>query len=218
MSRFILFVLVVGIAALMVTGVLQVSFDADSLGEAPTRLLTMVTSRRAIEDVRASTVRTKRSAEQWAIKDSEHRLEIAVDYVATDAERLADMAEALEQSDPEALLPQAELLIKSIDRVGDLLSEVPAGVVVSTREDLNNALQGTHASLAVLQQIGEEHAEQREDFAQVSSVLAWHLGELDPDGDGLRSTVAGDSDEAARDEGDAENETEDNEGDIPLSF
>src|SRR3989338_6531699 len=105
-----LLVLFVGaiIVVLFLTGVVEVKFNADKTGEVPKLAGSLLKEKSKIERGRTVSVGLKRKVELFIVQDKEKRLVLSLLYVKTDAKRLKTLID--KKADPQALLPQAELL------------------------------------------------------------------------------------------------------------
>lgn len=213
--KILIFLLVVAIGLGILGGVIEVKYNQEELAAVLPNMIGAVTDAGTYESVRARGVGYKRQAEQWLVKDVDQKLQLAFQYVVQDTERLNEVLEKKSES-PEAVLPQAELLIKSIDRIGDLLVEAPAATVASAQKNTAVMLGDARGALSHLQDLEQNNPDSASSFAQVNSVLEWHIGEFDKSvTDGI-SAVAGDRDDKTEGKVDEEGASADEE--IPLEF
>lgn len=170
--------LLASLAALLYGGVLEVKVHPGRLGELPARLAALTKNKAAIEQGRAVITQLKRRGERLLIQDKEKQLELAVLNVQHDAERLQELA-ASTPGDPAKLLPQAKLLMSSIDAVRVQAQDAPAKAISALKQPSIKAFQSAHEALGSLQELHTEYQALRDEFGRLTGVLAEHIGQLE---------------------------------------
>lgn len=207
--RWGLLILVVG--ALIVGGVVEITFHPEELANVPGRVIGAATSGAVREQVRGRVVAWKRTGEQWIIGDEEKKLQLAIGYIETDAERLTELAETGSDS-ADSILPQAELLVASIERSGQLTDSVSVEVLAEARDKTKAALRAAATALEHLKGLKEELYSLNERFAAVTDELENQVGAIRlADEPEQAAAVAGAKD------GEASSKESKNE-EIPLEF
>lgn len=174
MLRSSLFFGIVVAVILIATGVLEVKFHPDRLVDIPGRLTTIVQDGDFVERGRAQAVWWKRLAEQRLVGDDARRLELAWLYVKTDAERLKTMLEKY-QDQPEKLLPQASLLVKSLELGRTREHGLSSEKLQQLSHKKEEALAVVSEIAGGLQNSQNKQAVIQEKFGQVTSALSGWL-------------------------------------------
>ena len=212
MSLFRWGIIILVVGALLVGGVVEVTFHPDQLANVPGRVLDTATSGAVREQVRGKVVSWKRVGEQWIIGDEEKKLQLAIGYIESDAERLTELAETGSDS-ADSILPQAELLVSSIERSSTLTNSVSVEVLADARDETKASLRAAASALGQLRSLKEELFSLNERFAAVTDQLEGQVGDIrladEPDKEGA---VAGTSDGEVTEEAASQSE------EIPLEF
>lgn len=178
MSKITGLLLLAGIAALVYGGVLEVKVHPGRLGELPARLSALTRNKASIEQGRTFVTQLKRRGERLVFQDKEKRLELSVLNVQRDAERLQELA-ARSPGDPAKLLPQAKLLISSIDAVRVSAQDTPVEAISALKQPSIAAFQAAHEALGSLKELHTDYQALREEFRRLTGVLAEHIGQLE---------------------------------------
>lgn len=161
------------IGGLILGDVVEVSVHRERLGGLPARLSAHVSDAGTWEQMRALGIDLKRRGEQALASDERRKMELALLYVKTDAERLAALIEKKGEAD--AIAPQAKLLVKSLERARQAGGTVAIDVVADVRDQSREAFGLARASLEHLQTLGEEYASAREQLRAVAAALTEQL-------------------------------------------
>lgn len=165
---------VVGIG--VVGGVIEVKFHPDQLAALPGRLTRIVQDKAWFDRGLILGINLKRKAEFWLIRDEDQRLELAIDYVEKDAERVDKL---LEEKQPlDAIVPSAEMLMMSVERAGEAIIAARADSLADWQEETKVAFA---AAGATAQRLKEAHADYQalgEKFAAAVTKLEEHVGSL----------------------------------------
>lgn len=140
---------VLGVLALVIGGVVEIKLHPEQLLQVPARVQHVVTDPTIRETVLVQAVRGKRWAEQWILKDEAKQREVARQNVITDAKRLRDVGEKYGLSQPSAVVPQADLLRASITRV-EKLEGATALIEVAQAADLKATLEAARTWVTAL--------------------------------------------------------------------
>ena len=192
MKRLLQITGILAIAALLIGGVLEVRIHPDRLAQVPARVTAIVTDKATQESMKVRFTNIKRSAEQWIIKDDAKKMELAIAYINTDATKTSQLISE-QQGNPATVVPQAELLVASIERAAELAGSIPADQLAEASSDTKNAFQNAQAALTELQQTQAEYEALQQRFATVTDELQQHIGQLSTE----EGEVAGTSDNGA---------------------
>lgn len=192
MSKITYLLLLAGVAALLYGGVLEVKVHPGRLGELPAKLAALAKNKAAVEQGKVLVTQLKRRGEKLLIQDKKKRLELAVLYVQQDAKHLQELA-ARPSEDPAKLLPQAKLLMSSIDAVRVMAQDAPAEAISTLKQPSIEAFQAAQHALASLKDLHTEYQALRDEFARLTGVLEEHIGKLDlPDKQGATAGATAD--------------------------
>jgi len=221
MFRLLKYGVIIAIVVLVLGGVLEIDLHTDRLKDVPSQITQVSRSRTSLEYVRSWAVQTKRSTELWIIRDDDQELALAIDYIVNDSTRLVAMAED-DVRDPGILLPQAELLVGSIDQASEVIAQASVSSVADAQEDARDALDSAALALIELQQIEAEQEADYENFKDTTEALAKHINAIELDAVDLElhdiGEVAGSTDSAEAEEGEEDQSEEVDEDGIPLQF
>lgn len=211
-------VLVIGaIAALIVSGVLEVKIHPDKIAGISKNTLGLFKDQSMIEKSRAFFVKIKRRGEQFIIRDKEKRLELALLYVEKDAERLNTLIK--EDKEASYLLPSSQSLIASLNLVRSTAEEAPVEVVASLKDKSQKAFSSAQETLGELKDIHEQYEAIQEEFTRLTESLEKQIGELNINEDDNASEEESGDKEEGSDEPDESIETEESTKEkIPLKF
>lgn len=155
---------------------------------------TIVKEKATYEQGRAYTVGLKRRVESFVVRDKEKRLVLSLLYVRTDAARLQKLIDS--GNSPAALLPQAQLLVSSIDQVRANAEKAPVKVVARMRKDSAQTFAAAQQALSGLQEQREEYNSIHKEFSRLTGSLEQQIGDLDPEEEEEKEeSVAGTKDE-----------------------
>jgi len=214
MSKLLLLFIAAFIAVLLLTGIVEVKFQPQKYIDIPGIASTVIKEKTTVEKGRAYLVNVKRKAELFIVQDKEKRLVLSLLYVKTDAERLKELIS--KNISAPALLPQAELLVTSIDLVRKNAEKAPVEVVADMKNESTKSFTLAQQALSGLQDQYEQFEEIHSEFTRLTESLEDQIGQL-----GLESTesdVAGVK--ANEDDSNSSENNEDSSPDksIPLKF
>lgn len=178
MSKLTLLMLAAAAAALYLGGVLEIKVHVERLSLLPSRLAALAQNKAAIEQGRMYLTQLKRRGERLLIQDKKKRLELAVLIVQQDADRLQELALG-NAADPAKLLPQAKLLLSSIDAVRVSAQDAPVTAVASLKQPSLKAFQAAHEALGSLKDLHREYQGMQAEFERLTGVLEEHIGKLE---------------------------------------
>ncbi|MBI4021986.1 MAG: hypothetical protein HY372_01380 [Candidatus Andersenbacteria bacterium] len=178
MSKLTVLVLGAAVAALIYGGVFEIKIHLDRLSLLPSRLAALAKNKAAIEQGRVYLTQLKRRGEQLLIQDKKKRLELAVLNVQQDADRLQDLA-ADTASHPSKLLPQARLLLSSIDAVRDSAENAPVEAVATLKQRSLDAFQAAHKALGSLKELHSDYQALQAEFGRLTGMLEQQIGKLE---------------------------------------
>ncbi len=169
---------VVGVLAiLIVSGVVEVRIHPDRIANVPAALTAATKDQTLVERGRRQLIALKRSGEQLIVRDQAKRLELAILYVKEDAKRLQSLLTA-HKDNSRYLLPQAELLLASIEQVRTQAQEAPVKVVADLKEESREAFTLAYQAYADIKELREEYAALQKEFARLTSSLEEQIGAL----------------------------------------
>jgi hypothetical protein len=163
----VMLVLIVGIA--IIGGVLEIKIHPDQLAAAPGRVLGFVTDKGTIEKARTLGVKLKRQTEQAVTKDDTQKFTLALGYMQSDADRLQDLTD--EGGEAETVVPQAQLLSESVERVRSQGEKVSVDTLTSQHDISREAFAKAQASLARLDELRSAHADLQAQFERITTAL-----------------------------------------------
>ena len=181
------------VAILVIGGVLEVKVHPEQLSQVPGRVMTFVGKPETASMARALVTDLKRRGEQLIIRDEAKRTELALLYVEQDAKRLDELTKE-ETTGAEVVLPQAELLQKSMLRLQAQLDKAPVDTLVTLRTKSRETLETAQHVLGTLEKQRERYAVLQERFATVTEAIKASLAALGKSGG--EAEVAGTRDEA----------------------
>lgn len=184
---------VIAIVAAVIGDVIEVKVNPENLSSIPNKASSLFKDKSTLEKTRIYAVRLKRKGEQYVIRDREKRLEMTLLYVSTDASRLRELL-----NDPkgrsETFLPQAELLIDSLEQVRTRAEEAPVEVVASLKQESIKSFKSAQRALGQLKELHEDYANVQKEFARLTESLERQIGDLDLE-EQSEGSVAGTKDE-----------------------
>jgi hypothetical protein len=216
MSKLMLLFIAAFIAVLLLTGILEIKFQPQKYIDIPNIANSVVKEKTTVEKGRAYMVGVKRKVELFVIQDKEKRLVLSLLYVKTDAERLKELIE--KQTTAPALLPQAELLVNSIDLVRKNAEKAPVEVVADMKSESAKSFTLAQEALGSLQDQYEQFEKIHSEFNRLTKSLEDQIGQLGLEDSPSQEDVAGTQDEKtnASSEDDATKTQKD--ATIPLKF
>ncbi len=170
-----------GIAAMIYGGAIEVKVRPEKVFDLPGKAASIFQDRTALEKGRAYAVRLKRRGEMFVFREEDKRLQVALENVSNDADRLRELLSSSGDK-PEALLPQAELLIDSLQRVRQLAEEAPVKTVASLKEKSEQSFGAARQALGQLQELHQEYESVQKEFVRLTQSLEEQIGEFDFDG------------------------------------
>ena len=198
MSKIFLLFIAALVSVLFLTGIVEVQFHPQKYVDIPEIANNIISEKTTLEKGRTYTVSIKRKAELFIVQDKEKKLVLSLLDVKTDAERLKELINR-EVTAP-ALLPQAELLVSSIDLVRKNAEKAPVEVVASLKEESSKSFSIAQEALSGLQGQYEQFATIHAEFTRLTESLESQIGQLGLNANQPASdqpeTVAGAVDEA----------------------
>jgi hypothetical protein len=188
MSKIFLLLVIAAGAILIMNGVVEVSFHPDRLSSVSTSLTDVTKGGFAPERGKILLLRTNRSLQHLFIHDREKRLELAVANVSQDADRLSETIDK-GVTDANVLMPQAEILLNSIEQVRKAAEEAPVDTVASLKQESAESFAKAQQALNKLQALRTEYAAIEEEFKALTTALEGQVGTL-----GLEDQPAAESD------------------------
>lgn len=178
MIKLLLFILVAVALIGMATGVLEVRVHQDRLSQVPSLLRNAIGNRSLVEQGRSYAVWLKRTGEQLIISDPNKKMDVALLYVRIDAARL-DKLLAEHAAEPAVVIPQAKLLLQSLERVRSLTAEATPDSVVGLEQEAKETLASAAAVLSKLQVVKEAYEKLAVQFAGLVERIQQQLTTLD---------------------------------------
>jgi|GEM_PF-6176437 hypothetical protein len=217
MSKILMLFIAAFVSVLLLTGIVELKFQPQKYVDVPEIASSLIKEKTSIEKGRAYAVGAKRKVELFVIQDKEKRLVLSLLYVKTDAQRLKELIE--KEITAPALLPQAEMLVKSIDLVRTNAEKAPVEVVADMKVESTKSFTLAQEALGNLQEQYEEFEVIHTEFNRLTKSLEDQIGQLGLDVKESSEEVAGVKDEQTDDSSDAVEEKEES-GDekIPLKF
>jgi len=214
MFRLLKWGIILGIvAALVVGGVLEITVHPEAAASLPQQITGLVGGASGAESTRAWLTGVKRKGEQWIIQDDSQKLSIATGYIASDADRLLGLMQD-KPADASTVLPQAELLLKSIEQARDVIETAEVGAIAEAREDAHSALVAASQALDRLKELEAEQEALHERFNRTTSALTERIGVLDSPDDKEQEEVNEEDRSPVKEEEAEEGEA----ASIPLEF
>lgn len=215
MSKLLILFILAFASVLLLTGIVEVKFQPQKYINVPEIADSLIKEKTSVEKGRAYVVGAKRKVELFVIQDKEKRLVLSLVYVKTDAERLKELIE--KKITAPAILPQAEMLVKSIDLVRKNAEKAPVEVVADMKMESTKSFKLAQEALGNLQEQYEQFEVIHDEFNRLTTSLEEQIGQLGLEGKNSSEDVAGATDE---DLGPTYNPKaqEDMEKSIPLKF
>lgn len=176
MSKLLIFFLAAVLAVLILTGIVEIKFHPQEYVNIPALTNNILNEKTTLEKARTYTISLKRKAELFIVQDKEKRLVLSLLYVKTDAERLKDMID--KKVTAPALLPQAELLVSSIDLVRKNAEKAPVEVVASLKAESSKSFAIAQEALSGLQGQYEQFETIHSEFTRLTQSLESQIGQL----------------------------------------
>lgn len=173
----ILWLLIIATIALTAGGALEIKFHSDRLPSVPGQLASFAHSKATLEKGRAFALNLKRTGEQFIIQDNQQKLEIVTKDIQDDADRLQEQLAS--ETDPEVILPQAQLLIDSFKRAQNIAAQASPDTLAGLQDTTNKAHAAAQVALAQLEEQRQQYAAVQAEFAQVTQDLAQYVGQDD---------------------------------------
>lgn len=215
MSKLLILFMVALVSVLLLTGIVEVKVQPQKYIDIPDIASSVVKEKTTVEKGRTYLVGVKRKIELFVIQDKEKRLVLSLLYVKTDAERLKELI--AKQVTAPALLPQAELLISSIDLVRKNAEKAPVEVVAGMKAESTKSFTLAQEALGGLQMQYEQFEVIHKEFNRLTTSLEDQIGQL-----GLEKysneDVAGAQDEEPDDPSKTKKTEEEKDDKIPLKF
>jgi hypothetical protein len=177
MFKFFSTVATLMVIVLIATGIVDIQINKEKIAEVSNNVLEFSKNKTAMEQVRDWGVNTKRNTEQWVIKDEAKKIELALLYVQKDTERLNDFVDDVSQS-PDVSLPQAKLLLQSINRVKDLSEELSIETITSTKPSSKEALLVASESLNRILRMNDQYEGLQKKFIAIIQATEKQIGNL----------------------------------------
>ena len=176
MSKLLIFFMAAILAVLILTGIVEIKFHPQEYVNIPALTNNILNEKTTLEKARTYTVAIKRKAELFIVQDKEKRLVLSLLYVKTDAERLKDLID--KKVSAPALLPQAELLVSSIDLVRKNAEKAPVEVVASLKAESSKSFAIAKEALSGLQGQYEQFETIHSEFTRLTQSLESQIGQL----------------------------------------
>lgn len=177
MSKALILLLIAILGGLIYFGVIEIRFHKPTdVGSVSGAANTIIKEKTTLEKGRAYLISLKRRGELLFIRDKEKRLVLALLYVKNDASRLQELMAA--GTSPESLLPQAELLVSSLNRVRTAAEKAPVEVVASMKQESAAAFAAAQRALSNLREENEEYETIRDEFNRLTVSLEEQIGAL----------------------------------------
>jgi len=204
-------IIIVITTGLLLTGIVELKVNKEKFFILPDITSSVLREKSAYEQGRSYAVSLKRRAEQLVVQNKEKRLVLALLYVKSDAARLEELIEKNADSQQAAiLLPQAELLISSIDRVRRTAEKAPVAVIADLKQDSEESFANAQEALRHLQEVHDDYEEIGEEFTRLTESLEDKIGTFDLNR--TEEEVAGEKNVGEQDESEPEKSA------IPLKF
>lgn len=170
-------ILLIGVlvAVLMVGGVLEVRIHLDKIADVPGALIAFVSKPTTQAKARVLFTNIKRKGEQLIVRDEEKKTKLALLYVKQDSAKLQEMVGTAE---PEALLPQAQLLADSMARVKTQLDAVSLDTLGALKDESREALGAAEETLKQLDRERERYTAVQERFSSITVAIENSLSQL----------------------------------------
>ncbi len=165
------------IASLIIGGVLEVKVHPEELSKTPGRVLALVTRPETVARARATFTDFKRRAEQAVTKDEQKRLQLSLGYVKSDAERLQQLS-AEKYANGQIILPQAELLDKSVQRLKEQMGKAPIETLLAVKNNSRDSLARAEEALKKLQEQRDKYEALKDRLTSVTKSLEASFKEL----------------------------------------
>ncbi len=206
MSKLTWGILIAGGAFLVMSGVVQVNFNSENLPGTPE-----ISGGGTFEKVRSYGVRSKRVGQMFLVDNEKERIDLSLDFVEADANRLDTLLEKAEEAS--TLVPQAAMLLDSLDRAKELSRAVSPEVLAAAKDRSQEAFSVASKSINNLHVAEAEDALTSERLATLTESLTIEVGGLTD----IAPQVAGTSD--GEEEGSTEETPEEPKPtEIPLQF
>lgn len=176
MSKLLILFVVAIICVLFLTGMVEVQFHPQKYLDIPAITNNLLSEKTTVEKGRTYAVSVKRKAELFIVQDKEKRLVLSLLYVKTDAERLKDLISR--KVTAPTLLPQAELLVSSIDLVRKNAEKAPVEVVASLKTESSKSFAIAQEALSGLQGQYEQFETIHGEFTRLTQSLESQIGQL----------------------------------------
>lgn len=174
MLRLLTVLIIIAFIILTMTGVIEIKVHADRLGEVPGRVMQFINQPSTWEKARVLFTRVKRWGEQVLVKDADKKLEVSLVYVKDDAERLNRLVEKYKDT-PEAVLPQAELLVDSMKALQKESAAVSLETIMQFQEKSREVFSAATESLEHIKHIESVYEAIRDRLSETSSTLEQQL-------------------------------------------
>ncbi len=196
MSRLAIIIAAAVIAVLIVSDVIEIKLNPERLAQVTTAMNQSASSKGVLAEVRSFGVRLKRKGELFLADNANRKMVLSLGYVETDTERLNSIIDTEET--PKAIVPQAELLVDSLQQVKDFTAAASADALAEVTDRSREVLAAASTSLERLKQLQEEYQWYQERLADVTSNLEGEVNALSSEPAGV-GDVAGSQDEQKSD-------------------
>lgn len=196
MSKLLILFIAAFVSVLLLTGIVEVKFQPQKYIDVPEIANSLIKEKTSVEKGRAYVVGAKRKVELFVIQDKEKRLVLSLLYVKTDAERLKELIN--KKITAPALLPQAELLVNSIDLVRKNAEKAPVEVVADMKVESTKSFTLAKEALGNLQEQYEQFEVIHDEFNRLTKSLEDQIGQLGLEETETNEDVAGAKDEEPR--------------------
>ena len=176
MSKLTILALLIIVAALIFSGVIEIKVFPSRIVEAPKRIKETVFDKSFIARSRVLGVNLKRTGEQLLVRDEEKKIDLVLLYVQLDAERLSKLVD--EQADINQLTIEGTLLAKSLERVRDVTKTAPEDTLDAIKDEATKTMTSAQEALALLSKQAEQLKESQEQFSNLIKAIDEQISRL----------------------------------------
>lgn len=206
MSKISLLLGIAGLAVLYLSGVVRVEFSPEKLSAVPGTVSNLVSDASFLTSAKNQAISWKRDGELYFADSAEKKMDLALQYTEADSKRLQEALDG--NKEPQVLVPDAELLAESIERMREYAGQLSEEDLVAVQDRSRQIASTAGGVLGKLKDVQRDYAEFEERLAGVTDKLEIYLESAVPD----QGEVAG-----AKDESDKETQ-EEGSSKIPLQF
>ncbi len=179
MIRMLQILAFLGLIILIIGGVVEVKVHPDQLSNVPGQVVKIATDKILQQSIKAKLIALKRDSEQWLIKDEDKRIELAIAYIKIDTENLNRLI-AENEDNAKIVVPQAELLLSSIERTAKLASSASVDKLPHVSQAAKTTVTLAYETLAELNVVKDESKMLNKRLVQVTQLLEEYIGNIIP--------------------------------------